>query len=77
MKNRLKLNPGDELILQNSRSKGPMAETDIYTYSIVSKTGEEIGSVVHTDHTSINGFKRTQTVVQKDSLGNVTIDKSW
>ena len=77
MRNKLKLNQGDELKLQNSRSKGSMAETDIYTYSIVTETGEEIGRVVHTDHTSINGFRRTQTVVQKDSSGKVVVDESW
>ena len=77
MRNKLKLNQGDELKLQNSRRKGSMVETDIDTYSIVTKTGEEVGSVIHTDHMSIKGFSRTQTVVQKDSSGKVVVEESW
>ncbi len=77
MKTKIKLNSGEELKLENSRSKGTLAETDIYNYSIVDKTGKVVGLVEYTDHTSIKGFNRTQHVVQKDSSGKVKVETSW
>jgi sporulation protein YlmC with PRC-barrel domain len=77
MHTKVKLNPGEELKLESSRSKGTMAQTDIYTYSIINQAGEKVGSVEHTDHTSLNGFNRTQHVTQKDNLGNVVVETSW
>ncbi len=77
MESKLKLNEGDTLKQTDHRMKGPMQETDIWTYSILNKDGEVVGSVVHTDHTAIKGFRRTQTVEQKDSLGNVIVSTSW
>lgn len=77
MKSKIKLNPGEELRRENSRSKGSMAQTDIYTYSIVDSAGEVIGSVVHEDHTSLNGFQRTQHVTQKDKDGKIIVQESW
>jgi len=77
MRAKVKLNPGEELKHKNSRSKGPMGEMDIETYLVVNQSGETIGSVVHTDHTALRGFKRTQTVTQKDSEGNVVVDERW
>lgn len=77
MRDRIKLNPGEELKLETSRSKGTMAETDIDTYSIINEAGEVVGSVVHTDHTSLRGFRRTQTVIQKDANGNIVVDEQW
>ena len=77
MEDKLKLKPGEKLVQENHRSKGPMAETDIWTYSIIDENSNKVGSVVHTDHTSINGFKRTQSIVQKDQNGNIVVDISW
>jgi hypothetical protein len=77
LKSKLQLNHGDTLKLISHRSKGSLAETDIYTYSIINQSGEEIGIVEHTDHTSIKGFKRTQTLVQKNKSGKVIIDECW
>ena len=77
MEDKLKLNPGETLKQTGHRSKGPLAETDIYTYSILNQTGEIVGTVTHTDHTAIKGFKRTQTVEQRDHGGNVIVDVSW
>lgn len=77
MESKLKLNEGETLKRINHRSKGPLAEMDIYTYEIINQAGEVVGSVTHTDHTAIKGFKRTQTVEQKDSVGNVIVDEAW
>ena len=77
MESKLKLNQGDTLKHESHRSKGSMAETDIDTYSIVNSDGDIVGSVKHTDHTSIRGFNRTQTLEQKDTSGNIVVDKSW
>ena len=77
MEDKLKLKQGEKLIKEGHRSKGPLAETDIWTYSIIDEQNNKVGSVIHTDHTSINGFKRTQSVEQKDKDGNIIVDISW
>jgi len=77
MRTKIKLNEGEELKLETSRSKGSMAETDIYNYSVINQKGDLVGSVEHTDHTSLNGFKRTQHVIQKDKAGNIIVELSW
>lgn len=77
MESKIKLAPGDTLQKESHRSKGSMSETDIWTYAIVDSNGNKVGSVVHTDHTSINGLHRTQSVEQRDSLGKIVVDVSW
>lgn len=77
MKSKIKLNPGETLKHESSRSKGSMAQTDIDSYSIVNEAGDIVGTVVHEDHTSLNGFKRTQSVTQKDKNGNIVVQESW
>ncbi len=77
MESKLKLNQGDTLKEVNHRSKGPLAETDIYTYSIINLAREVIGTVEHTDHTSIKGFRRSQNVIQRDAAGNVIVEEHW
>lgn len=77
METKIRLNPGETLRTTGHRSKGPLAETDIYSYAIVNAAGVEVGSVEHTDHTSINGLKRSQHVIQKDSAGNTIVDERW
>lgn len=57
MRDRIKLNPGEKLKLESSRRTGTMDESDIDTYSIINQAGEVVGSVVHTDHTALRGFK--------------------
>ena len=77
MRSRIKLNPGEELKLEESHSKGSLAETDVYTYRVIDKNGNTVGKVVHTDHASIKGSKTTHRVVQTDIKGSVIVDKSW
>ena len=77
MQDKLKLNPGDKLKFTHSKSKGSMAETDIDYYSIINSNGEVVGEVVHEDHTSLNGFRRTQHVRQTDMNGNVIVREAW
>lgn len=77
MKDRIKLNQGESLQRESTRTKGPMAEMDITNYSILNQQGDRVGSVIYTDHTALKGFRRTQTVLQKDIDGNVLIDVTW
>lgn len=77
MEDKLKLNSGETLKRKGHRSKGSLAEMDIYTYDILNQAGEVVGIVTHTDHTAIKGFRRTQTVEQKDNNGNVIVDVAW
>lgn len=77
MRDKLKLNDGETLVQESYRSKGTLAETDIYTYSIINAQGEKIGAVVYVGHTSIKGFHRTQTVEQRDIAGSLIGDLGW
>lgn len=77
METKLRLNDGETLKNTGHRTKGPLAETDIYDYQIVNAVGTVVGSVEHTDHTSINGLKRSQHIIQKDSAGNVIVENRW
>ena len=74
---RLLLQDGETLSHENHRMKGPLQETDIDTYIILNSTGEKVGSVTHTDHTAINGFRRTQSIEQYDNTGELVVDVRW
>ena len=76
MEEKLKLEPDYVLKQVKHKSKGSMAETDIYDIEILNANGEVVGTVVHTDTTSRRG-KRTQEVVQKDMSGNIIVDETW
>ena len=77
MKEKLKLNLGEVLKLEKSKSKGTMGQTDVYTYSIVSSAGEIVGTVVHTDEVKLNGLNRVQSLIQKDLARNIIVDEHW
>lgn len=77
MHEKVKLYPGETLKRESSSTKGTLGQTDIDTYSVINDQGEVIGSVVHTNTTAINGFKQTQTLVQKDTSGKVIVNIQW
>ncbi len=77
MESKLKLDQGDKLMRTNHTTKGSCQETDIYSYDILNKNGATVGTVVHTEHTAIKGFRKTQSVKQKDMSGRVIVDLSW
>ena len=77
METKIKLNPGEKLKQESHRTKGPLAETDIWIYAVVDADGNTIGSVTHKDHTSIKGLHRSQSVEQRDSSGKIIVDVSW
>jgi hypothetical protein len=74
---KVKLNEGETLKHESSRSKGSMAQEDITEYSVLNSDGQIVGTVVHKDHTAIKGFRRTQSVYQTDSDRKVIVDESW
>lgn len=76
MESKLKLEPDYTLKQVSHKSKGSMAETDIYNIEILNSNGEVVGTVEHTDTTSRKG-KRTQEVVQRDMSGNIVVDERW
>ena len=77
MRTKIKLNSGEELKCESSRSKGTMGQTDIVTYSVINSEGDVVGKVIYEDHTSLNGFKRTQHVTQTDESGKTIVQESW
>lgn len=76
-KSKLKLKDGETLKHVSSHSKGSMAQEDITEWSVLNPSGEIVGKVIHKDHTSLNGFRRTQSVRQTDIQNNVLVDESW
>jgi hypothetical protein len=77
METKIKLNHGEKLQQESHRSKGSLSETDIWTYTVIDASGNKVGSVVHTDHTSIRGFQRSQSVEQRDANGKIILNISW
>lgn len=77
METRVKLNAGESLRQISHRSKGPLAETDMYEYEIINASGIAVGTAIYTDHTKINGLKRQQSLVQRDASGNVVHEERW
>ncbi|VVO86929.1 hypothetical protein [Pseudomonas fluorescens] len=77
LKDKVKLNPGEELKLDSSRTKGFMGEEDIDEYSVVDSEGNIVGKVTYTNHMAVKGFKVTKTVLQIDSAGKVIVDERW
>lgn len=77
MRNRIKILNDETLVEQSHKSKGSLSETDIWTYSIVNSRGEKMGTVVHEDHTSLKGFRRTQSVEQRDACGSIVVSETW
>ena len=77
LKEKVKLNPGEELKLDSSRTKGFMGEEDIDEYSVVDAEGNIVGKVTYTNHMAVKGFKVTRTVLQTDSTWKVIVDERW
>ncbi|WP_429037171.1 hypothetical protein [Aeromonas veronii] len=77
MENRVKLQLGETLKRESSRTKGSMGETDIVTYSVLDADGAVIGKVVHTDEITINGLNNRQSIRQTDLAGNVVVEEHW
>jgi len=74
---RIKLNEGDSIKSKGSRSKGFMAETDIYSYDIINANDEIIGTATHTSHTNVKGGKVTNIIIQQDMSGNTITEERW
>ena len=78
MESRIKLRQGETLKLIKSESKGSLTEMDVSTYAVVDASGGIVGSVVHTDYTSRKApFRRTQSVIQRDSYGAELVNLQW
>ncbi|AMB79805.1 hypothetical protein AV641_12335 [Pseudomonas fragi] len=77
LKDKVKLNPGEELKHDSSRTKGFMGEEDIDVYSVVDPEGNIVGRVTYTKHMAVKGFKVTKTVCQTDKTGKVIVDECW
>lgn len=59
MNDKIKLNSGERLELVGHNSRGTLSEMDVFEYAVVDAGGDKVGTVVHTDHTAIKGFRRT------------------
>lgn len=71
------LNSGESLRVDDSRCEGFMQETDVYDCSVIDANGAVVGKVRATDHTAVRGFRRTLAVKQTDASGKIVVDERW
>lgn len=71
------LNSGESLRVDDSRCDGFMQETDVYDCSVIDAIGAVVGKVRATDHTAVRGFRRTLSVKQTNASGQIVVDESW
>lgn len=76
-RDKIKLNPGETLRFDRSHSKGSLGQEDINIYSVLNQDGIVVGTLEHRDHTSIRGFSRTESLIQKDNTGKLIVDEHW
>ena len=76
-KDKVILNPGESLRIDNSRCEGFMQETDVYDCSVIDANGMVVGKVKATDHTAVRGFRRTLSVQQTNASGQTVVDERW
>jgi len=77
VRKRVVLKEGESLVSKGSRTKGFMCETDIYFYEVINVNNEIVGTVEHSHHMAVKGFKVTQSLIQKDNTGNTIVDERW
>lgn len=75
-KQKLKLEEGETLRLDRARERGHLGQEEVESYSVIDRKGEVVGSVEHTNHTAVNGFRRTESVVQRKA-GVTLVDERW
>ena len=71
---KLILNAGETLKFEESQTKGFMGEKEIDLYSVVRSDGTKAGTVSVSDHTAVRGFRRTISVLQRDTSGKTIVD---
>jgi len=77
-KNKLKLEEGESLRLDNKYEKGSLGQEEVELYSVVDRQGQVTGSVQYTDHTSIKApFRNSLHLLQLEKGGNTLVDERW
>lgn len=73
-KSKFKLNPDDQIKFKSKREKGHLGQTEIWTYDILDKDGNVIGSIKETEHTNVRGLNSYKNVVQYNSEGEIVFE---
>jgi hypothetical protein len=77
-KNKLKLEEGEALRLDNKYEKGSLGQEEVELYSVVDRQGQVKGSIQYIDHTSIKApFRQTRHLVQREKGGKTLVDERW
>lgn len=77
-KNKLKLEEGVTIRLDNKYDKGHLGQEEVELYLILNIDGEVIGSVQYTDHTSTKApFRKSLHLVQREKSGQILVDERW
>jgi hypothetical protein len=74
---KLALGAGETLRMDSTRTKGFVGETDVTCYSVLDASGNIIGTVTHTEHTAVRGFRVTNSATRTDLQGNVVVTANW
>lgn len=77
MRDKLKLEAGQTVKLVKSREIGFRGETDVSEYNVLDADGQVVGTVELSEHIAVRGFRKTNTVVQKDAQGNTVVSETW
>ena len=77
METKIKLNAGETLREDSTRSEGFLEETDVTEYSVIDQNGNVVGHVTHNVHTAVRGFNVTKHVTQIDNNGKIIVKESW
>lgn len=62
METKIKINHSERLKQVSHRTKGLLSEADIWTYAVIDASGNNVGSVIRTDHNFIKGLHCSQSV---------------
>lgn len=77
MRDKLKLEVGQTVKFVKSREIGFRGETDVSEYNVLDANGHVVGTVELSEHIAVRGFRKTNTVVQKDAQGNTLVSETW
>lgn len=76
-KQKLKLEEGETLRLDNKYEKGNLGQEEVELHSVIDQQGQVVGSVQYTDQTNIKApFRQSFHLVQRKA-GTTLVDERW
>ncbi|ACV25996.1 hypothetical protein [Kangiella koreensis] len=77
-KNRINLNPGEELEFVETFAAGSLGQKEKHRYDILDKDGNKVGRVQYNETTDLNSPHNTSyEVIKYDNSGEVILRERW